>query len=352
MIKVNEQKANTTPRFFMILTVPLGLFLLLLLGFNNYIPLKVEFHSVIIIFLILLIFVSFIAHNAWYSFAHFKNSIHDVLEEVDTQIEQNQLILANKKKALVDIEPFFDNYVGKIRNDNFANVASSIFPTLGILGTFLAIAISMPDFTVDSKEALESEITILLSGVGTAFYASIYGIFLSIWWVFFEKRGLTKIDNEINDIKTQYLNLIWNKEEIELYRILENQEQNRKFIEKVESVVTPEYVFKLDEIAKAKLQQIDTMNEEFKISEQRVTKNYVALGNLFEETTKNQEELLNNFIKMQERIEKSSTAFEKSVEESQKNSKAVNSEIYTVLSSFELVSRDLKSLGKDLLNAK
>ena len=352
MIKLNENKAKTTPRYFMILSLPIGLFILLLLGFIDYIPFKVELHSVIIVFIIFLIFLSFIAHNAWYSFAYFKNSISEVLKQIDKEIEKNRLTLANKEKGLVDIEPFFNNYIGKIRNDNFANVASSIFPTLGILGTFLAIAISMPDFTVDSKDALESEITILLSGVGTAFYASIYGIFLSLWWVFFEKRGLTKIENEINDIKAQYLDLIWNKEEIELYKILEGQEQNKKFVEKIESVVTPEFLFKLDEIAKVKLEQIERLNEEFKESEEKVTKNYLDLSKLIKITSSKQEEILENFVKIQETVERSSVAFEKSVEESQRNSKAVNTEIYSVLSSFELVSRDLKALGKDLLNAK
>ncbi len=30
---------------------------------------------------------------------------------------------------------------------NFAKIGTSTFPMLGILGTFIAIAISMPDFT-------------------------------------------------------------------------------------------------------------------------------------------------------------------------------------------------------------
>ncbi len=127
----------------------------------------------------------FVSHNAWYSFATFRNSINNVTEEIDKYLLTNELVIASKKKSFGNIEHFFDNHVKNIRNDNFANIAASIFPTLGILGTFTAIAISMPNFTVESKEALENEITILLSGVGTAFYASIYGIFLSIWWTFF-----------------------------------------------------------------------------------------------------------------------------------------------------------------------
>ncbi len=60
------------------------------------------------------------------------------------------------------------------------SVATSLFPMLGILGTFTAIAISMPDFSIDDMGSLDKQISILLSGIGTAFYASIFGIFLSI----------------------------------------------------------------------------------------------------------------------------------------------------------------------------
>lgn len=352
MIQINEKKVNQLPRFFMILSIPLTLFVLLFLGYTNFIPLKVEMHSIIIIFLILIIFIFFIAHNAWYSFANFKNHLFDLLEEVDKYLLENQLLLAGKKKAFGTIEPFFKNHVKSIRNDNFASIAASIFPTLGILGTFSAIAISMPNFSVESKEALESEITILLSGVGTAFYASIYGIFLSIWWVFFEKRGLTKIQNELDDIKFQYKDLLWNKDEVEFYRILEVQEQNGKFLEKIENVITPDYIEKLDALAKSKLEQIEKYNEEYRNTEQRVAKGYIALTKLFEETSQRQESLLENFEKIQSSVSKTNESFERNYEEQQKNSKAIKSEIYSVLSSFELVSSDLKALGKELIDGK
>ena len=349
MIELNDRKINRSPRFLMILSLPLVLFLLLLLGFTNLIPLKVEIHSIIIIFLILLIFMFFISHNAWYSFSNFRNSLKDVIEEVDNYLLENELIIAGKKKSYGNIDSFFDNHINNIRNDNFSSVAASIFPTLGILGTFTAIAISMPNFTVESKAALENEITILLSGVGTAFYASIYGIFLSIWWIFFEKRGMTKIENDLNDIKTEYKDSLWNKEEIELYKIIDNQEQNQKFLEKIENVITPEYIFKLDAVAKAKLEVIERIDEEFKHSEQRLSKNYLALSKLFEETSIKQNGLLEDFENLHNSILKTNEALATSINEQSNNSKAVKSEIYSVLSSFELVSSDLKSLGKNLI---
>lgn len=337
------------PRFFILSSVPILLFSLLLLGFLTIINLKVEIHSVLIIFLILLIFLFFVPHNAWCSFSLFKKNIEEVIYEVDEFLLSNELVIGNKKKSYGNIDVFFDEYVKKIRNDNFANVATSIFPTLGILGTFTAIAISMPNFTVESKEALETEITILLSGVGTAFYASIYGIFLSIWWVFFEKRGVTKIMNEVDAIKNQYQEQLWSQEEIELYKILDLQDQNRRFLEKIENVVTPEYVYKMDEIVQSKLALMEKVNHEFHVSQSALTQSYNQLTSLFMDAHNKHHQLVENFEKLQALHQKMYDNINLSQEEQIKHSKAIKAEIYSTLSSFELVSSDLRSLGKDLL---
>jgi len=58
------------------------------------------------------------------------------------------------------IEDFINDYYKSFRNDNFAVVATSLFPMLGILGTFTAIAISMPDFSIDDMGSLDKQISI------------------------------------------------------------------------------------------------------------------------------------------------------------------------------------------------
>ncbi len=58
---------------------------------------------------------------------------------------------------------------------------------------------------------LKAEITKLLGGVGTAFYVSIYGIFLSIWWTFFEKFGMSKFQQLSYKIKERYKIFILDK---------------------------------------------------------------------------------------------------------------------------------------------
>jgi hypothetical protein len=350
MSEFNGGKVNTFPRYLVIGSVPILLFILLLLGFNQFIPLKVEIHSIIIIFLILLIFLFFIPHNAWYSFSIFKKRLEDSKENIDNFLASKELKLNGKTKSYASLDEYLKNSSKNLRNDNFANIASSIFPTLGILGTFTAIAISMPNFTVDSKQALENEITLLLSGVGTAFYASIFGIFLSIWWIFFEKRGLTKIENEIIFIKDTFKDKIWTKEEIEIATIIEKQKDSLP--EKIENLLTPDYLFRLDAIIKEKLNQLEEINKTFLGIENKISESYMNFSSMFDKTAVQQEKLIENFENIQGSIEKINESFKESLSNQKINQKAVKAETYSALTSLQMVSSDLKELGKDLINAK
>ena len=350
MYEVSDEKISHFPRFFMILSVPAILYVLLLgFAFLDIIAINIELHSIVIILLILLIFMLFIMHNAWYAFSAFRNNLKGVLEKVENYLTANQLTINGSTKSFGNIDEFFDEYTRSVRNDNFASVAASMFPTLGILGTFVAIAISMPDFSVESQDALESEITILLSGIGTAFYASIYGIFLSLWWTFFEKRGLTKIQNEIDEIKSFYKNQMWNDEEIKILSIIQSKRQNENMMDKLEKIITPEFVFTLDKIAEQKIETVSKMTEEYEVAQNRLKYNYENLTQLFMHTSEKQKDLLRDFENLHSVILKTNSGINDSIVEQNKHSKALKAEIYSVLSSFELLSNDLKTLGQDLI---
>ncbi|HHD80389.1 MAG TPA: hypothetical protein ENK99_02085, partial [Campylobacterales bacterium] len=133
------------------------------------------------------------------------------------------------------------------RNDNFASVAPSFFPMLGILGTFTAIAISMPDFSIKNSEALDSEISLLLSGIGTAFYASIFGIFLSIIWNYFEKRGLSKADQDNNQLENMYSEFIWKESELKRHEHMQHEMRDQKMIEALKDTFNLEFIQTLNE---------------------------------------------------------------------------------------------------------
>ena len=352
MIKIPKQKVSSFPRFLIILSIPLLMFCTLFLAYMKYISLKTEFHTIIIIAFILLIFLMFIKHNAWYSYTKYNNSIHETTDKIDEYLANNQLEISGRKKAYGNISHFFDNQLRKIRNDHFANTAASIFPTLGILGTFTAIAISMPDFSVESQAALDQEITKLLSGVGTAFYASIYGIFLSLWWVFFEKRGLTKIQNSMDETKQVYKEKIWNKEEIEILTLMQNKSHNDNLLIKLEDTINPQFIQTLNNIVQSKIELFQKLNTEHLDFESKLTDTHKKLLESFDLNAKKQVHLLKNYEKLHEQMLQMNSGAANSLSEYNTFAKALKSEIYSVLASFELISSDIKSLGQDMIRKK
>ena len=225
LIELNSRfYTNCKPisRIFTLLTVPTLLFILVILCYFGVLPLKVEIHSVILIGAIYFIYLFFIRHNAYFVACKFRTLYADLQIALLDYINSNLLTIAQTSKANGSVDDFLQDYTSNLRNSNFSTIASGIFPTLGILGTFISIALSMPDFTSNNIAALDSEITKLLSGVGTAFYVSIYGIFLSIWWIFFEKFGLSRFHHDSYIIKESTKNFFWTKIDIESIHIKSN----------------------------------------------------------------------------------------------------------------------------------
>jgi len=218
-------------RFLIILSVPLAIEGVVVAGYLHYLPFKVPIHTLVTISVIFFIFLLFIPHNAYYSSCKIVNNFKKMKEELKDKIRATFLKINGEKKSTLKIDVFLKNYFANIRNDNFASVATTIFPMLGILGTFISIAISMPDFSVSSTEALDREISLLLGGVGTAFYASIYGIFLSIWWMFFDKRGLSRVDRYAYLVKKDFSKYIWDDMTLNHFMIAQNQMHNEELVD-------------------------------------------------------------------------------------------------------------------------
>ncbi|MFX4264464.1 MotA/TolQ/ExbB proton channel family protein [Aliarcobacter butzleri] len=224
-IELNSKFYTTckpTSRIVTLLSVPIVFFIAVLLCYIGVFPLNVEIHSVILIGIILFIYLFFVKHNAYYVSCKFKTQYEDLAYNLKEYINNNLLTIGETTKANGSVDDFLQDYTSNIRNTNLSTIASGIFPTLGILGTFISIALSMPDFTAGTTQALESEITVLLGGVGTAFYVSIYGIFLSIWWIFFEKFGMSRFDHDSFVIKESTKSFFWTRIDIESIHIKSN----------------------------------------------------------------------------------------------------------------------------------
>ena len=235
------------PNAFILLLVPLLFFIGLLLGYIDILPFKVELHTLLIIAFIFIVFLLFIKHNANYAACHMRGSFSDMEARLQSELRDNALTIMGKTKSTLHVSDFMSEYYKDIRNDNFARVAPSVFPMLGILGTFIAIAISMPDFTVKDLGALDQEISVLLSGIGTAFYASIYGIMLSLIWTYFEKRGSSKVDKNIFDLEKLYDSRVWKRAELIKHEHMQSELKDQEIVQTLKETFNMDFVKELNE---------------------------------------------------------------------------------------------------------
>jgi len=242
--------SSTAPCFINYIVValfPTLFFVGIVLGYLNLISLKVNMHSLIIIGVIYITYLLFIKHNANYAICRMRKEYINLQKELQKSIKENSLTIFNETKSTINITNFISEYYKTFRNDNFSSVAPSFFPMLGILGTFTAIALSMPDFSSTNTEALDRDISLLLAGVGTAFYASIYGIFLSIIWTFFEKRGLSKVDVDSHQLHEVYNSYIWSESELSRHEHMQDEIRDQKMINALKETFNLEFIQTLNE---------------------------------------------------------------------------------------------------------
>jgi biopolymer transport protein ExbB/TolQ len=243
----NSNPQSCFPNAFVIILLPLLFLAGLVLGYVGVLPLKVELHTLIIISFIFIVFLFFVRHNANYSACQMKGTFLRMEESLQSALRTNALTIMGKTKSTLYVKDFMEEYYKDIRNDNFARVAPSVFPMLGILGTFIAIAISMPDFTVKDLDALDQEISVLLSGIGTAFYASIYGIMLSLIWTYFEKRGISKIDKNLYDLEKLYDARVWKKAELIKHDHMQSELKDQEIVQTLKETFNMDFIKELNE---------------------------------------------------------------------------------------------------------
>ena len=268
-------KVNCSANFIVIALLPLLFFVTMLAGYLGFIPLNIPLYTLVYIGFIFLVFLLFIKHNANYAACKMRGTQLEMESSLKKELIAKSLTLGEESKSILDIDKFLNHFYRDVRNDNFVSVASSIFPMLGILGTFVAMAISMPNFSASSADALDSEISTLLSGVGSAFFASIYGIFLSLLWTYFEKRGLSKIDNYFHNIETLFASHIWSEDELSIHQHSKSDLEENRFLSALKET------FDLSFIRDINQQQLEAFKEVMHESNQ----NFTLLANTIDQAS-------------------------------------------------------------------
>ena len=353
--ELNSKFYNTcqpTSRAFTLLTIPFILFAMVLLCYLKVLPLKIELHSVVLIGFIFVIYIFFVKHNAYFVSCKFKTQYYELMYSLKEYMNKNLLTLGDTTKANGSFDDFLEDYTSNLRNTNFSSIASGIFPTLGILGTFISIAFSMPDFSSGTSSVLEVEISKLLGGVGTAFYVSIYGIFLSIWWTFFEKIGMSKFEHDAYVIKENTKHFFWTRVDIESIHIKSNLENFNKMSEVFNQLTSNNIVENINASIEKRFETLEEILKKELILSSKISENVdnnEKLSNILKDMTSNVQITIKNFENQKESYVSISELLNQNIEKLNSNMHNLGSDnlkaIYTnIVKSIETMKSDMEKI--------
>ena len=83
-------------------------------------------------------------------------------------------------------------------NLRLAQSTPSILISLGILGTFLGLSVAILQFDHSSSDTIRASINSLLSGMGTAFFTSVFGMLFSVIFLLLERTRYNDLCNALD----------------------------------------------------------------------------------------------------------------------------------------------------------
>lgn len=149
----------------------------------------------------------------------------------------------------------------------------SILTSLGILGTFIGLLFAVLLFDSTSSESIRESINSLLSGMGTAFFTSVFGMLFSVIFLCVERKRYNTLCNSVDNLCDR-MDAAYHKSSVQLVdtRLKDISEQisgvQLTFGDDLEKVFDKKVTPVLDEISK-KLENpaqavVDGLIQEFK----------------------------------------------------------------------------------------
>lgn len=345
-----QRRGNCGMRMVWLVSLPLALLLFALAGYFGLVNFNIEIHSVVMIGAIFLIWLYFAPNNAYYAACKLRRNFAKVKAELAVFINKNLLAIAGIEKANAPLDDFMAEAAASMRNENFSSVAAGIFPTLGILGTFISIAISMPDFSAHTSEVLEQEISKLLGGVGTAFYVSIYGIFLSIWWIFFEKSGISRFERDAAIIKEGTRELFWGKEEIEQTYFRKSMENFEKLNIVFDALASQDFVENLNATLEQRMHIFEKIIEHEQNAAAEMEQLMARTGTVVQHLSQQQDSMSDALQSMSTRLEQFAQGMEQQGARMTQMQDALSQEYKSGVAVAETLSGNIAKLNEVLAN--
>lgn len=131
---------------------------------------------------------------------------------------------------------YYRRNIARVIGVNLKAISSApgLISGLGVLGTFIALTISVKFFDSETSEAIMKSIQTLLGGMGTAFLTSVFGMSLSSFYIWQQK----KIYNYLDIVSSKWCKILDDKNyisEIELLR-RENERQQNAMMKKLMAI--------------------------------------------------------------------------------------------------------------------
>ncbi len=205
-------KRQLTMVWLKIIASPSALYALFMLGFLDVISLNVSLASITAISVIFFTGLIFAKHSAELGCCVFEQQSDEFKKELKRFIVKNILTINKEQKSNADFEEFVQRYASDVRDDSYASTGGAVFGLLGILGTFVVIALDLPAFLGDMSAHGAG---FMLGSISSAFFVAAYGVFMALWWLFFERTGMSRFKKLIARQKKATSSFFWSPAEIQ-----------------------------------------------------------------------------------------------------------------------------------------
>ena len=109
----------------------------------------------------------------------------------------------------------------------FCQILPGLMTAMGILGTFLGLAIGLTNFDFSSSQSLGESIQVFISGINIAFYTSIYGIVISIYMNSFYNSVEERFEEKLMKLEKCFDKLGMNQSEQSMWARLYEEERSQ-----------------------------------------------------------------------------------------------------------------------------
>lgn len=235
-------------------------------------------------------------------------------------------------------EEVIDNYIHR----NITDQIGSIMTGLGILGTFIGLTLGLESF--DSSNAIDST-PILLSGIKTAFYTSIFGIVCSIIYNFFYYKDIENNRKALDAFYERfYGNVVPNTEMYVLNQMLEYNKKQTKALDALAGSIAGELAPKFAEaINRSVMPTMDKLNKSID--------DYIIRA--VDAQSKTLEKIVQKFMtQMNEALDNQFENLSHSIEKMCAYQNDSAEKIKMILGSLNTISDDLSRLTIDMENAE